>query len=151
MAGGEHHQPSPVAAGGSLVAEAMRRGEWLVTHQGIAFDVNGVLVDVQHRLAAIIEADRPVELTVFTEVAEGTFDVLDIGKRRTAADVLAIEGEKNSTMLAAMVRTGSTPIGIGMVWRLAIRCMTRSSRDSWRPSRGSPCRRSFWTRRRIRW
>src|SRR6266704_2773676 len=83
----------------------MRRGEWLVTHQGIAFDVNGVLVDGQHRLAAIIEAERPVELTVFSEVAEGTFDVLDIGKRRTAADVLAIEGEKNSTMLAAMVRT----------------------------------------------
>jgi hypothetical protein len=86
-------------------AEAMRRGEWLVTHQGIAFDLNGVLVDGQHRLAAIIEADRPVELTVFSEVAEGTFDVLDTGKRRTAADVLAIEGEKNSTMLAAMVRT----------------------------------------------
>ena len=86
-------------------AEAMRRGEWLVTHQGIAFDVNGVLVDGQHRLAAIIEAERPVELTVFSEVAEGTFDVLDTGKRRTAADVLAIEGEKNSTMLAAMVRT----------------------------------------------
>jgi hypothetical protein len=86
-------------------ADAMRRGEWLVTHQGIAFDVNGTLVDGQHRLAAVIEADRPVELTVFTEVADGTFDVLDIGKRRTAADVLAIEGEKNSTMLAAMVRT----------------------------------------------
>jgi hypothetical protein len=86
-------------------AEAMRRGEWLVTHQGIAFDVNGVLVDGQHRLAAIVEADRPVEVTVFSEVAEGTFDVLDIGKRRSAADVLAIEGEKNSTMLAAMVRT----------------------------------------------
>jgi hypothetical protein len=30
-------------------AEAMRRDEWLVTHQGIAFDVNGVLVDGQHR------------------------------------------------------------------------------------------------------
>jgi len=86
-------------------AEAMRRGEWMVTHQGIAFDTRGVLVDGQHRLAAIIEADRPVELTVFTEVGEGTFDVLDIGKRRSAADVLAIEGEKSSTMLAAMVRT----------------------------------------------
>ena len=73
-------------------AEAMRRGEWMVTHQGIAFDTRGVLVDGQHRLAAIIEADRPVELTVFTEVGEGTFDVLDIGKRRSAADVLAIEG-----------------------------------------------------------
>jgi hypothetical protein len=85
-------------------ADAMRRGEWLVTHQGIAFDDSGVLVDGQHRLAAIVEADRPVELTVFTDVAEGTFDVLDIGKRRTAADVLAIEGEKHSILLAAMVR-----------------------------------------------
>ena len=86
-------------------AEAMRRGEWVVTHQGIAFDVNGVLIDGQHRLAAIIEADQPVEVTVFTDVDEGTFDVLDTGKRRNAADVLAIEGEKSSTMLAAMVRT----------------------------------------------
>jgi hypothetical protein len=85
-------------------AEAMRRGEWLVTHQGIAFDGNGVLVDGQHRLAAVIEADQPVEMTVFTEVPEGAFDVLDTGKRRTAADVLAIEGEKNSILLAAMVR-----------------------------------------------
>lgn len=86
-------------------AEAMRRGEWIVTHQGIAFDVNGVLVDGQHRLAAIIEADIPIEVTVFTEVAEATFDVLDTGKKRNAADVLAIEGEKSATMLAAMVRT----------------------------------------------
>jgi hypothetical protein len=31
--------------------------------------------------------------------------VLDTGKRRNAADVLAIEGEKSATLLAAMVRT----------------------------------------------
>jgi len=53
-------------------AEAMRRGEWVVTHQGIAFDVNGVLIDGQHRLAAIVEADVAVDLTVFTDVAGGT-------------------------------------------------------------------------------
>ena len=86
-------------------AEAMRRGDWLITHQGIAFDSNGVLVDGQHRLAAIVEADVPIEVTVFTDVEPGTFDVLDTGKRRNAADVLAIEGEKSTTMLAAMVRT----------------------------------------------
>jgi len=86
-------------------AEAMRRGDWLVTHQGIAFDTRGVLVDGQHRLAAIIEADVPVEVTVFTEVEPDTFDVLDTGKKRNAADVLAIEGEKSTTLLAAMVRT----------------------------------------------
>ncbi|HEY5050458.1 MAG TPA: hypothetical protein VII50_06125, partial [Acidothermaceae bacterium] len=37
-------------------AEAMKRGEWIVTHQGIAFDVSGVLIDGQHRLAAVVEA-----------------------------------------------------------------------------------------------
>jgi hypothetical protein len=86
-------------------ADAMRRGEWQVTHQGIAFDTAGVLVDGQHRLAAIVEADLPVEVTVFTDVEPDTFDVLDTGKKRNAADVLAIEGEKSSTLLAAMVRT----------------------------------------------
>ncbi|TNC26474.1 hypothetical protein [Amycolatopsis alkalitolerans] len=86
-------------------AEAMRRGDWRVTHQGIAFDANGVLVDGQHRLAAIIEADLPVELTVFTDVPPDTFDVLDTGRKRNAADALAIEGETNSHMLASMLRT----------------------------------------------
>ncbi|HEY2198297.1 MAG TPA: hypothetical protein VGH69_11480 [Mycobacterium sp.] len=86
-------------------AEAMRRGDWLVTHQGVAFDTRGVLVDGQHRLAAVVEADVAVEMTVFTDVEADTFDVLDTGKKRTAADVLAIEGEKSSTLLAAMVRT----------------------------------------------
>jgi hypothetical protein len=86
-------------------ADAMRRGEWQVTHQGIAFDTSGVLVDGQHRLAAIVEADLPIEVTVFTDVEPDTFDVLDTGKKRNAADVLAIEGEKSSTLLAAMVRT----------------------------------------------
>jgi hypothetical protein len=86
-------------------AAAMRRGDWQVTHQGIAFDTTGALVDGQHRLAAIVEAGIPVEMTVFTEVPVGAFDVLDTGKRRNAADALAIEGEKSAVMLAAMVRT----------------------------------------------
>jgi hypothetical protein len=86
-------------------AEGMRRGDWLVTHHGIAFDTAGVLVDGQHRLAAVVEADLPVEMAVFTDVEPDTFDVLDTGKKRNAADVLAIEGEKSATLLAAMVRT----------------------------------------------
>jgi hypothetical protein len=86
-------------------AEAIRRGEWMVTHQGIAFDTDGVLADGQHRLAAIVEADQPVDVLVVSGVDAATFDVMDVGKRRNAADVLAIEGEKSTSMLAAMVRT----------------------------------------------
>lgn len=86
-------------------AEVMRRGDWKVTHQGIAFDTNGVLVDGQHRLAAVVEADAAVDMTVFTSVPADTFDVLDTGKRRNAADALAIEGEKSTPVLASMLRT----------------------------------------------
>ena len=34
-------------------AEAMKRGDWQLTHQGIAFDTDGQLKDGQHRLAAM--------------------------------------------------------------------------------------------------
>lgn len=86
-------------------AEAMKRGDWKVTHQGLAIDTFGVLVDGQHRLAAVIEADLPIQMTVFTDVPADTFDVLDTGKRRNAADALAIEGERSTHQLGSMLRT----------------------------------------------
>jgi len=42
-----------------------------------------MLVDGQHRLAAIVEADLPVEGTVFTDCRADTFDVLDTGNGAT--------------------------------------------------------------------
>ena len=63
--------------------------------QTYTYNGDGVLIDGQHRLAAVVDADVPVAMTVYTEVDDGTFDVLDTGKRRNAADVLAIEGEKS--------------------------------------------------------
>ena len=42
---------------------------------------------------------------MFTEVPPDTFDVLDTGRKRNAADALAIEGETHSHMLASMLRT----------------------------------------------
>lgn len=35
------------------IADAIRRGEWETTHQGIAIDPDGRLIDGQHRLSAI--------------------------------------------------------------------------------------------------
>ena len=126
----------------------------MVTHQGIAFDVNGVLVDGQHRLAAVIEADVPVELTVFTEVGEGTFDVLDTGKRRTAADVLAIEGGE---VLDDVGGDGAhrmalrEPAGVQLVW-WGGGGLQPPDRANPRPAPGTarPCRAGGAGRRRNR-
>lgn len=47
-----------------VYAEDMRRGYWMLTHQGIAFDTLGNLIDGQHRLWAIIRASVPVLMRV---------------------------------------------------------------------------------------
>ncbi len=39
-------------------------------------------------------------MPVFTDVDDGTFDVLDTGKRRDAADVLAVGGWRLAAMAA---------------------------------------------------
>ena len=49
-------------------AADMKNGRWQVTHQGIAFDVNGVLKDGHHRLHAIIKAGIPVDILVVENI-----------------------------------------------------------------------------------
>lgn len=71
-------------------ADAMKRGEWRLTHQGIATDVNGNLIDGQHRLMAVVESNMTIPMTLFSGVPESSFTVLDIGKKRDLADLLYI-------------------------------------------------------------
>ncbi|GAB3119844.1 hypothetical protein GCM10027160_34700 [Streptomyces calidiresistens] len=86
------------------LAARIRRGEWQLTHQGIAFDEDGVLIDGQHRLAAIVKADTTVPLTVTRGVPRTSFTVMDTGRKRTGRDALALAGEANATHLAAALR-----------------------------------------------
>jgi hypothetical protein len=72
------------------LADVIRRGAWEVTHQGIAFDVNGELRDGQHRLNAIIEADTAVDMMVSKGFPVNSFDAVDQGVLRTLADVYDI-------------------------------------------------------------
>lgn len=87
----------------SLVGSILR-DEWKLTHQGIAFDEAGVLLDGQHRLHAIIEANTAVRMFVFDGLSEDVFPVLDTGKRRSAADTLLSTGEKYLPLLSSTIR-----------------------------------------------
>jgi hypothetical protein len=86
------------------LAGQIQRGEWQLTHQGIAFDEDGVLIDGQHRLAAIAKAGITVPLTVTYGVPRTSFTVMDTGRKRTGRDALALAGEANATHLAAALR-----------------------------------------------
>ncbi len=101
-------------------AAAMLRGEWRLTHQGIAFHKDGRLVDGGHRMRALVLATTqgvrhngkliaPVEnLKIKMLVTEGLTDedvkAMDIGRRRRGADFLRMDGEINTNLLAATLR-----------------------------------------------
>lgn len=81
---------------GSL-ARDMKAGAWAPTHQGIAFGVDGNLMDGQHRLAAVVESGCSIWSLVFTGMpvrASGvnadTMDVVDRGNPRSVADILKL-------------------------------------------------------------
>jgi len=57
-------------------AKDMRNGTWTTTHQGVAFDHDGLLADGQHRLMAIISADVAVDMLVTFGVDRGNIDRL---------------------------------------------------------------------------
>lgn len=66
----------------------IKEGRWEITHQGIAFDEHNQLLDGQHRLQAIVNANRECEMIVWRNVPRKSFSVLDCGVSRTASDNL---------------------------------------------------------------
>lgn len=86
------------------LACAMRDGRFRHTHQGIAFDSSGRVLDGQHRLLAIIKSGCTVTLQVHLGLSADAFDVIDIGHKRGHGDILGIAGVKNSSRVASAVR-----------------------------------------------
>ena len=83
------------------LADSMTAGHWQCTHEGIAFDTAGSLIDGQHRLSAVVKSGCTITSLVFRDCEPGTFHVIGDASRRTAADVLHLAGELNTNKLAA--------------------------------------------------
>lgn len=90
-----------------LYAAAMKRGEWKYNGDSIRFAASGVLIDGQHRLAAVIASDVPIVTDIIEGLPEDVFKTVDGGKRRVGGDILSIAGEKNTNVLAAAARAFS--------------------------------------------
>lgn len=103
LASSTGNRPIPDSAVRGIM-KTILNDEWRLTHQGIAIDVNGHLVDGHHRLTAIVRTGRTVPMLVAYDVAPESFAVLDTGKKRSGGDVLAIAGHSGGKDLAAAVR-----------------------------------------------
>jgi hypothetical protein len=76
--------------------------KWLLTHEDIAIGPRGECVDGKHRFLAVLEAYRrnpdqqPILMRICYNADPQTFPVIDSGKSRNTADVLAIHGIQHS-------------------------------------------------------
>lgn len=82
-------------------ANVMRQGRWRNTHQAIAIDDDGNVLDGQHRLHAVVETGIPVWMRVWFGESRDVFPVLDRGANRMAAQFVDV---KNATVVTAAAK-----------------------------------------------
>lgn len=74
-------------------AREMASGLWRLTHQAIAIDEDGNLVDGQNRLHAVIRAGVEVPMVVVTGVPRKAMVGVDCGVTRNVADAAKVSGK----------------------------------------------------------
>ena len=86
------------------ILHAIETGEWKVTHQAIALDPTGFVLDGRHRLTAIAAQRKHVTCLVAFDADPESFGVIDVGKARTPGMSLRIAGYHDVNVLAASTR-----------------------------------------------
>ena len=96
----------------SKYARDMKSGNFRITHQGIAFDSDGMLIDGQHRLMACVSSGTPFMSLVTRNIPKDVMVFVDRGASRSIHDSLmvSIAGDDDaarvlkSTQLPAVLR-----------------------------------------------
>lgn len=85
-------------------AREMELGRWLINGDTIRFDTDGILLDAQHRLEAIVKSGVTVEALVVRDLPKEAFATIDVGKNRSGGDILTISGHQYVSHLASAAR-----------------------------------------------
>lgn len=85
-------------------ARDMVTGHWPFTGDPIRFSDGGLLLDGQHRLAAIVRTEIACTLLVITGLHVDTQTFMDAGRKRHASDTLALAEMPNYIAIASLVK-----------------------------------------------
>lgn len=94
-------------------ARVMKQNGWVLTHQGIAFSEDGVGLDLQHRLLAVIQSGVDIKVMVVEGLSKEAFAAIDQMERRSVADALKMRQdlteEAKFMLLVAGGQNGAHP------------------------------------------
>lgn len=88
----------------SAYARDIKNGSWEFTGDAIRFNGDGTLIDGQHRLAAVVSANKPIKSLVIRGLESKSKFVFDTGAKRNLADVLHYKGYSCTALLGASIR-----------------------------------------------
>jgi hypothetical protein len=86
----------------SLIRD-MKAGRWVFNGDPLRFNGKN-LIDGQHRLNALILSNQTLDFVVIRDLPKGAFDTIDIGKKRTTADYLGMQGLHYPQKLSSAAR-----------------------------------------------
>ena len=98
----------------------MREGRW-APNSTLQVDLDGRLVDGQHRLRAVIASDTAQWFVILFDVSSADVEVIDTGVSRSFADLLRHEGYKGRSKAVASAVT------VAMAWEAGVIAGTGSS------------------------
>ena len=85
-------------------AKDMKSNRWAMNGSTIVVAEDGTLLDGQHRLWAVIEANVPVQLLIVYNADKDSIVTMDTGKARTASNIMQIEQSAHSVTAATMTK-----------------------------------------------
>ena len=86
------------------IKRALEQERWEINGETIIFDHAGQLIEGQHRLKAVVESGYTIRTLVVRGIDRERFKTMGQGSKRTAGDILGIQGVKNSRNIAAALR-----------------------------------------------
>jgi hypothetical protein len=81
----------------------MKAGRWIFNGDPIRFN-GDKLIDGQHRLTALIASGKTFDFVVIRQLPKEAFETIDIGRKRTTADYLSMEGHHYAQKLSSAAR-----------------------------------------------
>ncbi len=72
-------------------ARVMKEGGWMLTHQGIAFSRDGLGIDLQHRMSAVVLSGVSIQVLVVEGLDPAAFKAVDQHERRSMSDALKLD------------------------------------------------------------
>lgn len=88
------------------MARSFELGHYRLTHQGIAFNLEGELIDGQHRLSAVVESGCTLPFWVYR--GESDMMTIDTNRTRSEVDVILISGQGGDATVGRLQREIAT-------------------------------------------